>query len=106
MIPEDRIKKLASGVPLMHIGTSVLNLFFLFIAVGGYIANAPGLVSIGVLGGYFANALALVIGAAVLMWLLVASFSGSAKTVFRLHWLAIVNGAVVVLAWALVLCMQ
>ncbi len=99
---DEQIKTLARGVPRMHIATSVLNLLFLIAAVGGYMANVPSLVSIGVMGGYFANALAIVIGVAVLAWLLVASFTGAATEVLRLHWLAIVNAIVVVLAWTLV----
>jgi hypothetical protein len=101
-IAEEQIKTLARGVPRMHLATSVLNLLFLVAAVGGYMANVPSLVSVGVMGGYFANALAIVIGIAVMAWLLVSSFTGAAREVWRLHWLAIVNAIVVVLAWALV----
>jgi len=86
----------------MHIFTSALNLLFLLLAVAGYVGKAPSLLGIGIVGGYFANALAIVTGVAVSAWLFVASFTGAAKEVLQLHWLAIANGVVVAFAWALV----
>jgi len=101
LLAEGKITSIARGVPRMHILTSALNLLFFLLAIAGYIGNAPGLLGIGIVGGYFANALAVLTGVAVLAWLVVASFTGSAREVLHLHWLAIVNGLVVAVAWAI-----
>ena len=83
----------------LHIGISILNLLCAGTAFIGFIAQIPSALAFGVFVGYWANLAAVVIGLWLLLLLSVRAFSGGARELFSRHWLAVANGAVVILAW-------
>ena len=49
--------------------------------------------------GFFANATAIIVGVAVLLTLVFSAFRNKASAVFAKHWLALVNGTIVLSLW-------
>lgn len=86
---------------VLHIGISIVNLLCAVTAFVGLITHIPSALTFGVLIGYWANLAAVAIALWVLLLLSVRAFSGGARELISRHWLAIANGAVVVLAWVL-----
>ena len=93
------IAAVARGQPA-HAFVSLVNLCCLVLVIVGYMASQPSALGLGVFLGYWVNLLAVVTALGVLAWALVRAPSGGARIVLVRSWLALANGAVVLIAWA------
>lgn len=89
----------------LHVVVAAFNLLCLLALVGALVLGAgsvrESLLSLAAVGGYFANLVALLVSAILLVLLVIRAFSRGARSTLRAHWLGIVNGEVVILAWVL-----
>jgi hypothetical protein len=87
----------------LHILVSVLNIVAAASFAAGYILHLPYALLGGEIGGILANGLAVLIGIVVLVMIAVKAPSGGARGTLRNSWLGLVNAAVVIVAWSIVI---
>jgi hypothetical protein len=89
----------------LHIGVAALNLCALAAMLSAFLIDSEyareRLVTFAVLGGYLGNFVAVLVFLAVSVAMLLWAANGRGRIVLRDHWLALANGALVLLAWGI-----
>lgn len=85
----------------LHLSVSAANLVALLaLPIGAILHSSIGL-AVAVVGGYIANLAAILVAVVLLLVMAVRLPLGMAGATARRQWLGLVNGAIVVGAWAL-----